>query len=258
MEQYWDHKNFGITADLFSLDPNDPQYMIQFDVVRAVALQNVYVNLHIIDEANSSACSGGASTCTLPQGDTNTFSAVFNTDDPDFQDYYGGPVPDRSLFPKIFSGQTGLVDSYWTAGTGASAPGVVPQRYPIVGNFLVLAQSSDEGFGTTTPGRWVSASDFVDRGDGILIGPDITLQFIKIIHAGGSFEILAHSDADDIADDADNTPFIYNPDQLDVDDDGLADVINPCPADPTDACDTTGSAAGSHWCGGRHTCPGEW
>lgn len=51
------------------------------------------------------------------------------------------------------------------------------------------------------------------------------------------------SDGDGFPDDVDNAPNIFNPDQRDVDSDGIADVLDPCPADPLNACNTSGSTA---------------
>ncbi len=55
--------------------------------------------------------------------------------------------------------------------------------------------------------------------------------------------IILDSDSDGINDDEDNAPDVYNPDQRDVDGDGVADVIDVCPNDPIDNCDTAGSTA---------------
>jgi hypothetical protein len=52
------------------------------------------------------------------------------------------------------------------------------------------------------------------------------------------------TDGDGFPDDVDNAPFIYNPDQGDVDGDGTGDVADPCPDDPTDTCNIDGSASG--------------
>jgi hypothetical protein len=58
-------------------------------------------------------------------------------------------------------------------------------------------------------------------------------------------------DWDGIPDNVDNAPNIYNPDQGDVDHDGVGDVIDPCPADLLNNCDPDGSAAGViGWNGG--------
>jgi len=53
------------------------------------------------------------------------------------------------------------------------------------------------------------------------------------------------SDGDGIPNDVDNAPNVFNPDQLDIDGDGLADVIDPCPADAINTCNQQGSAATS-------------
>ncbi len=51
-------------------------------------------------------------------------------------------------------------------------------------------------------------------------------------------------DEDSISDMLDNARFVFNPDQRDVDSDGTADVLDPCPADNTNTCNTAGSTAG--------------
>ena len=53
------------------------------------------------------------------------------------------------------------------------------------------------------------------------------------------------SDGDGVIDEDDNAPNVFNPDQSDIDGDGVGDVIDPCPSDPTDTCDPSGSAAAS-------------
>jgi hypothetical protein len=52
-------------------------------------------------------------------------------------------------------------------------------------------------------------------------------------------------DADCVADSLDNAPVTYNPDQSDIDFDGVGDVEDACPADPIDECDPSGSASES-------------
>lgn len=51
------------------------------------------------------------------------------------------------------------------------------------------------------------------------------------------------SDGDGIPDGIDNAPNAFNPDQSDIDGDGVGDVSDPCPADVTDSCDVDASAA---------------
>jgi hypothetical protein len=51
------------------------------------------------------------------------------------------------------------------------------------------------------------------------------------------------SDGDGFPDNEDNAPDIYNPDQSDLDGDGVGDVADPCPSDLSDACDPTNSTA---------------
>ena len=58
-----------------------------------------------------------------------------------------------------------------------------------------------------------------------------------------TFEIVNDTDEDGIPDDQDNAPNHYNPDQSDIDGDGIGDVADPCPNDASDSCDPDGSAA---------------
>ncbi len=55
--------------------------------------------------------------------------------------------------------------------------------------------------------------------------------------------VLPDSDGDGVADDADNAPSDYNPDQSDLDGDGTGDVADPCPNNANDSCDPSGSAS---------------
>lgn len=57
-------------------------------------------------------------------------------------------------------------------------------------------------------------------------------------------------DNDGIQNWMDNAPATFNPDQRDLDQDGTADVIDPCPADSTNSCNPSGSAASSIGTGG--------
>ncbi len=50
-------------------------------------------------------------------------------------------------------------------------------------------------------------------------------------------------DSDGIANDADNAPDTFNPDQSDIDNDGVGDTTDSCPSDETNSCDPEGSAA---------------
>ena len=58
-----------------------------------------------------------------------------------------------------------------------------------------------------------------------------------------SWSVELDSDGDTIPDSIDNAPTVPNPDQRDTDNDGKADVIDPCPNDSTDSCNIQGSGA---------------
>jgi len=53
------------------------------------------------------------------------------------------------------------------------------------------------------------------------------------------------TDGDGYKDNVDNAPNIYNPDQSDLDGDGIGDVADPCPSDGSDSCNQDGSVASS-------------
>jgi PKD repeat protein len=55
--------------------------------------------------------------------------------------------------------------------------------------------------------------------------------------------VLLDRDGDGILDKSDNAPDNYNPDQRDVDEDGAADILDPCPADPENNCNQQGSTS---------------
>ncbi len=50
-------------------------------------------------------------------------------------------------------------------------------------------------------------------------------------------------DFDGVPDNIDNAPSIFNPDQSNIDGDGIGDVADACPSDPTNQCNQSGSAA---------------
>ncbi|MFC2053000.1 PKD domain-containing protein [Chloroflexota bacterium] len=55
--------------------------------------------------------------------------------------------------------------------------------------------------------------------------------------------VIQDFDGDGIADEDDNAPNDFNPDQSDIDGDNIGDVADPCPMDPVGSCDPEGSAA---------------
>jgi ABC-type branched-subunit amino acid transport system substrate-binding protein len=80
------------------------------------------------------------------------------------------------------------------------------------------------------------------RGTGDYIG---TSGLIRFDPWGNRLNLGGDADGDGVLDADDNAPFEYNPDQRDVDNDGVADVLDPCPNDPGDTCDPDGSASAS-------------
>jgi len=55
---------------------------------------------------------------------------------------------------------------------------------------------------------------------------------------------FTESDTDTIADEIDNCPTVNNEQQSNMDEDEFGDLCDPCPNDPLDQCDASGSAAG--------------
>jgi PKD repeat protein len=58
------------------------------------------------------------------------------------------------------------------------------------------------------------------------------------------WQVIIDTDNDGIDDSTDNAPNDFNPDQRDCDGDTIADVIDSCPGDATNTCNTSGSTAG--------------
>ena len=71
-------------------------------------------------------------------------------------------------------------------------------------------------------------------GDGVSDGDEVDQ---------GSDPLEEDTDSDGFLDDVDNAPTVYNPDQSDLDGDGVGDVADPCPSDLSDTCDTNNSTA---------------
>jgi branched-chain amino acid transport system substrate-binding protein len=78
-------------------------------------------------------------------------------------------------------------------------------------------------------GNWVNPYEYDNSGNstsyGVIVNENLDLDLDGILNA------------------FDNAPEVFNPDQSDIDGDGLADVIDPCPADATNTCNTQGSAS---------------
>ncbi|HAX96875.1 MAG TPA: hypothetical protein DCY35_10215, partial [Prolixibacteraceae bacterium] len=108
--------------------------------------------------------------------------------------------------------------------------------------------SDDQGYWEGDFSKWGDALYEQDLFD---IRPEITIQ----IQEGGSYrheydatimtifyKMQTDTDGDGILDLNDNAPFIFNPDQGDMDEDTIADVLDACPNDFDNQCDTEGSA----------------
>jgi len=95
----------------------------------------------------------------------------------------------------------------------------------------------------TQPWKLVSTDLNADgiNGSPMVDGPFI--GFYANFNAGGS---PADSDGDEIFDGVDNCPLDYNPGQGDFDDDGVGDVCDMYPFDPTEAIDSDGDGVGNN------------
>ena len=104
-------------------------------------------------------------------------------------------------------------------------------------------------------------SPCIDAGNNTAVPADITTdldgnpRFIDDIHTVdtgngtppivdmGAYEFWMDSDGDGIMDADDNCSEVYNPGQSDIDEDGVGDLCDVCPADALDECDPNGSTA---------------
>ncbi len=220
MVQFWDHVDGIPEATFFDFDPlaqphGNPYIELQYDIVRATAMHDVYTTVHIVDQAGAGACPLGEAECDLPLNSV------------EIDAYAGSEWVYR-----------------WSSGWPPFGEGNSQFRYKTVSDLTLNATYLDLDSGqelvATLP---VGAAEFVDRGDGVFVAPTLTFNFIKVIAPDGSISLYFDTDGDHIADGDDNAPEDYNPDQRDVDGDGVADVLDPCPDDDADACDTGASGS---------------
>lgn len=73
--------------------------------------------------------------------------------------------------------------------------------------------------------------------------PDIVIANSSEPRGNQVWFFFRDPDEDGIESHLDNAPLVYNPDQADIDGDGIADVIDECPADATNLCDPDGSTS---------------
>ncbi len=220
MVQFWDHVDGIPEATFFDFDPlaqphGNPYIELQYDIMRATAIHDVYTTVHIVDQAGAGACPQGEAECDLALNDV------------EIDAYAGSEWVYR-----------------WYSGQDPFGEGNSQFRYKTVSDLTLNATYLDLNSGqelvATLP---VGAAEFVDRGDGVFVAPTLTFNFIKVIAPDGSISLYFDTDGDHIADGDDNAPEDYNPDQRDVDGDGVADVLDPCPDDDTDTCDPGASGA---------------
>ncbi|MBI1885145.1 MAG: hypothetical protein HYS09_02325 [Chloroflexi bacterium] len=140
------------------------------------------VTLHIVDQAKSGACPGGAGSCKSPIAGAQV--RVFDRNDGDFQTAYGGKNPSGSLYGTIFEAGTGQIASCTTDASGQCTAGEEG-----TGDYLVIVKTTVDSK-TVYTGKPKSGTDFVDtNGDtlGDLASKDF--QVIKVIKRDGTVQI---------------------------------------------------------------------
>jgi hypothetical protein len=81
-----------------------------------------------------------------------------------------GHDPDPADYADIFEGDLGRIETTWTGAHLLSPPGAGKLRYAGVTDVLILAEFP----GGTILGDQTGSAEFVDRGDGVFVGPTIS------------------------------------------------------------------------------------
>ncbi len=126
---------------------------IRFDVERAAALQQVVVEE--FDGADWVPADGVA-------------VMVFDLSDPEFVAAYG-MEPDPSHYEEILGGGIGQIAHDFTGVYLTEPSGTVELRYAYATNLLILVEYVDGSI----LGDRTDAAEFIDRGDGVFVGPTI-------------------------------------------------------------------------------------
>ena len=93
---------------------------------------------------------------------------AFDLNDPEFVAAYGND-PDPADYRVIFEGDLGRIETTWTGVYLVGLPGTGELRYLGVTDVLILAEFPDG----TIYGDRTGGEEFVDRGDGVSVGPTI-------------------------------------------------------------------------------------
>jgi hypothetical protein len=134
------------------------------------------VTLHVVDQAKSGACPGGAGSCKSPVAGAEV--RVFDRNDGAFQAAYGGKNPNGSLYGTIFEAGTAQI-----AGCTTDASGQCTAGEETTGDYLAIVKYVDSGTGKTVyTGKPKSPEDFVD---GVATKE---FQILKVIRKDGSVQ----------------------------------------------------------------------
>lgn len=135
------------------------------------------VELHVIDQAKSGACPGGAGSCKFPIAGAEV--RVFDRDDSSFQAAYGTKNPSGTRYVEVFENDIGRVGACNTGANGECTAGE-----ETIGDYLVIVRYFDAETGKTIyTGKPKSPEDFVDN----LASKDF--QVIKVLKKDGSIQL---------------------------------------------------------------------
>ena len=195
----------------------------------------------------------GGSTFDSSTSDTDPLIVRYEAENVDL-------TPDAFAFTDVTNVAADSVVTSNSVNVGGLTAGVfVPVR--VTGGEFALDGSINyaDGPGAATTGtqisvRHTSASAVGASVDTVLsvggLQPQNNLMLALGASTGDTFtstvgDGVADADGDGVTDDVDNAPNHPNPDQSDIDNDGVGDVADPCPADAQDGCNTDRSAADS-------------
>jgi len=145
----------------------------------------VHVDLHIVDQAKTNACPGGAGSCKIPQA--NLPVKVYDRDI--LSRLVGRSNFNKDDYPGIFNGLLNGVDvtSAFASSCTTDANGDCTAYETKAGNYVVIAKYTDAGTGGLVyAGSPKDASDFVLQPDGKTYLASKKLQILKKITSTGT------------------------------------------------------------------------